>query len=181
VALSAVLRFAREAEKDAPFTDNGMVAEAAFRMGEISAARYDAVKLEFPLEVLSTRLEEKCEQLLAAQHRFLRAIRHGDAHTVAAAGFRIGHLYESLYDTILALEVPSDLTPEQVEVYQDEVRRRVHILVVKALRVYEQALNIGRSAPTAEDWNLRLERAIERLRGIYLERDDKTAAVSNPG
>lgn len=169
VAFSAVLRFAREAERRGPLLDRTMVAEAAFRMGEISAERYQAVVLEFPVELLQERLEAKCGELLAAQQRYLRAIRNGDAHTVAAAGYKIGQLYETLYDTILALEAPASLTPEQVELYQLEVRKRVHVLVEKALTIYEKALLVGRSAPTAEDWNLRLERAIERLRQIYLQ------------
>ncbi len=168
VALATVLRHAREADRQGPLAERGMVAEAAFRMGEISADRYSAVVLEFPVTLLGERLEEKCHHLLAAQYRFLRAIRHGDAHTVAAAGFRIGQLYESLHDTIHTLEVPTELTTEQTEIYHEEVRRRIQILVVKALKIYEQALTVGRSAATAADWNQKLERAIERLKSIYL-------------
>jgi tetratricopeptide (TPR) repeat protein len=168
IAFAAVLRIAREESSRGPFIDNGMVAEAAFRMGEISAERYRAVKLEFPLDVLTERLELKCQELLNAQHRFLRAIRHGDAHTVAAAGFRIGSLYESLYDTIVGLKVPDELTEAQAELYREEVRKRVNVLVEKALRIYERALVVGQSAPTAKDWNERLRASIERLRDIYL-------------
>lgn len=177
IVFASILRFAREADRRGPFAERGMVAEAAYRMGEISADRYQAVILEFPVSLLKERLEEKCTELLSAQHRFLRAIRHGDAHTVAAAGYRIGHLYESLYETITALETPAELDADQTSVYQVEVRKRVNILVEKALRIYEKVLVVGRSASTAELWNGRLQRAIERLRDLYLAGPESPVAT----
>jgi tetratricopeptide (TPR) repeat protein len=168
IAFSSALRFYREAERRGPLTRGALVAEAAFRMGQIAQHRYEEVKLEFPLETLTARLETKCEELLSAQSRYLQAIRYGDAHTVAAAGFRIGSLYETLYDTMVALEAPADLTPEQIEIYNEEVRRRVSVLLEKSIRIYEKALLAGRRAPTAQDWVARLEAAVARVRTLYL-------------
>ena len=50
VALSGVLRFFREAESRNRFNDRGMVAEAAFRLGDIAHERYKEVALEFPVD-----------------------------------------------------------------------------------------------------------------------------------
>jgi tetratricopeptide (TPR) repeat protein len=169
LAFSTALRHYREVSRESRFDDRGLAAEAAFRMGEITRDRYEAVALEFPQSVLVARLEQKCELLLEAQHRYLRAIRFGDAHTVAAAGLRIGALYEGLYDVIVGLEAPNDLSTDQVDIYHDEVRRRVNVLVKKALLAYERSLEVGRRAPSAADWVARLENAIARLQGIYLE------------
>lgn len=167
--LSAALRLYQDLQSEGPFVDNGLAAEAAFALGEIAYERYVTVELVFPIELLRTRLEEKCEHLLSAQHRFLRAIRLGDTHTVAAAGFRIGSLYESLYDAIVGLETPSELTEEEGEVYRDEVRMKVGVLVKKAIMVYERTLAVGRSAPTAQAWVGRIETALARLKALYLE------------
>lgn len=168
VTFNAALRFHRDAAERERVEDHGLAAEAAFRLGELARDRFDAVILEFPQARLTERLEKKCEELLSAQSRFLRAIQLGDAHTVAAAGYRIGSLYERLYDTIMALEAPAELTPEQIEVYQEEVRDRVAVLVRKAIQVYEKALVIGRRAPTAADWVARLEGSLERLKTVFL-------------
>ncbi len=168
VALAQALRIQAEASREGPFDDRGLVAEAAFTMGEIAADRYAKVELAFPVELLRQRLEEKCELLLSAQHRFLRAIRHGDAHTVAAAGFRIGWLYENLHDSIVGLQIPAELSAEQAEVYQEEVRARVLVLVKKAIMVYEKSLVVGKTATTATPWIARIEQALERLKRIYL-------------
>jgi tetratricopeptide (TPR) repeat protein len=168
IAFAASMRFYREAEARGPMPRMGLVAEAAFRMGDIARERYEKTALEFPVELLRTRLEEKCEQLLSAQSRYLQAIRYGDAHTVAAAGFRIGALYETLYDTVVSLSPPAELTPEQIDVYNEEVRRKIGVLLEKAIKVYEKALLAGRRAPTAHDWVARLELAVERVRSLYL-------------
>lgn len=165
---AAVLRFYREASRDAPLNDRGLAAEAAFRMGDLAREQFDAVVLEFPHEVLTQRLEEKCALLLSAQSRYLRAIQLGDAHTVAAAGYRIGSLYESLYDVIVGLTTPAELTEEQGDIYEEEVRKRVMVLVEKAIQVYEKSLNVGRRAETAADWVTKMERALDRLKSIYL-------------
>lgn len=169
IAFSHALRFYRETAAHQRFQDAGLVAEAAFRMGEIASQRFRGVVLQFPpLEQLTVQLEEKCRLLLSAQHRYLRAIRYGDGHTVAAAGFRIGSLYEALYEDILALGTPPELIVEQSVIYREEVRRRIQVLLEKAIVAYEKSLVVGRRVSTAEPWVAKLETALSRLQAIYL-------------
>ncbi|OGQ92067.1 MAG: hypothetical protein A2289_14275 [Deltaproteobacteria bacterium RIFOXYA12_FULL_58_15] len=168
IVFAKALRHFQEASRVERFDDRGLAAEAAFRMGEITRNRYESVKLAFPQEILMQRLEEKCELLLAAQSRYLRAIRYGDAHTVAAAGLCIGSLYESLHDMIVGMEAPRELSDAQVSVYEEEVRQRVRVLVAKALSAYERSLEVGRRASTAQAWVARLEAAVDRLQSVYL-------------
>ena len=150
------------------FDDAGLGAEAAFRLGDIARARYSATQLAFPVPLLRERLESKCEALVLAQNRYIRAIRYGDAHTVAAAGLRIGDLYASLYNTIVGLAPPPDLTAEEREIYQEEVRAKVAVLAKKAIVVYEKSLSIGRHAPDADAWVQQLEQALAHLQSVYL-------------
>ncbi|MEM6730483.1 MAG: hypothetical protein AAF658_02950, partial [Myxococcota bacterium] len=152
------------------FDDRGLAAEAAFRMGDISRERFASVVLAYPISTLTERLESKCQELLTAQNRYLQAIRYGDNHTVAAAGFRIGSLYEDLYQQMMNLEVPEDLDPEQAEVYLEEVHAKIGVLVEKAIKIYEKSLIAGRRIDTASDWVERTETALARLRAIYLAR-----------
>lgn len=168
LAFAHVLRFYREATARERLMDLGLVAEAAFRMGVIAAERFRGVELAFPIELLRTRLEEKCQHLLAAQSRFLRAISHGDRHTVAASGYSIGEMYEQLYDAITTLAAPTELTEEQVEVYNEEVRGKLRVLLEKAMSVYEKSLLASRSTTSAKDWIARIEKAVARLRGMLV-------------
>ncbi len=179
VALSAVLIFYRRAQRSGRIADRSLVAEAAFRLGEISRQRYLGVQLQFPVKLLTERLTVKCEHLISAQHRYIRAIRNGDTHTVAAAGFRIGALYEDLYDKIVGLQTPEELDVEQADVYQEEVRNKVNVLVKKALKIYEQALMIGHSTGGDNVWVKQLQASIERLKQIYLETSASAARTKS--
>ena len=168
LAFSSVLRFYRRLQQSSkPVYDRGLVAEAAYRMGMIQVERYRGVRLRFPVETLREQLEKKCRFLLSAQSRLLRALRYGDQHTVAAAGYQIGAMYESLYDAILELKVPPELTAAQAQIYEQEVRNRVRILLKKAIRIYEKSLLAGRAAESAR-WVQRLEASLNRLQGLYL-------------
>jgi tetratricopeptide (TPR) repeat protein len=166
IAFSHVLHLARDLGRDSglgPFA-----AEAAFHWAEIERGKFEGVALAFPNALLAERLDEKCERLLTAQRRYLRAMHFGDAHTVAAAGNRIGGMYERLYDDIMALDVPADFDAEQREVYRDEVRRRLRVLVEKAIRVYERTALIGKRADSAAPWVEKSEAALARLRAIVV-------------
>lgn len=164
-----VLHLVRVNERASELRDFG--AEAAFQSAEVAYARFVAVRLAFPNDLLAKRLDEKCQALLAAQTRYIRAVQFGDAHTVAAAGRRIGGMYEVLYSEIVGLEVPPDFTDEERDVYRHEVRSRVRVLAEKAIKIYERSVLIGKRASTAAGWVEESEAALERLRAIYLEDD----------
>lgn len=178
------VRLVRSRQRDARFDDRGFGAEAAFRLGEIATADYTAVLLAMPESSLGPLLEDKCRRLLVAQQHYVEAMAMGDAHTTAAAGFRIGSLYEALYEALVALAPPEDLDAEHVSVYRDLVAERVGVLLRKARHVYERALTVGSRASTAAPWLERLRLALDRLEGLSLssrgQRVDSTAGVLTP-
>ena len=146
-------------------------AEAAFQWAEIARDRFNEIKLAFPNDVLARLLDAKCQALLTAQTRYIRAVQFGDEHTLAAAGTRIGGLYTSLYDELVGLEVPPDLTDEERKIYRNEVKRRVRVLAEKAIAIYERTVLVGKRVDTAESWVHESEAALERLRAAYLDDD----------
>ena len=151
--------------------DKTMAAEAAFRLGEMTRKKYEAVELSYPIELLRERLETKCGFLLTAQNRYLRSIRFGDGHTMAAAGYRLGDLYEDLYQTIVSFEPPPELNEDQIALYDEEVRRKVIVLLKKAIRIYEKSLKLGKRLQSSESWLIQLERALSRMKTLYLEEE----------
>jgi tetratricopeptide (TPR) repeat protein len=151
--------------------DKTMAAEAAFRLGEMTRKKYEAVELSYPIALLRERLETKCGFLLTAQSRYLRSIRFGDGHTMAAAGYRLGDLYEDLYQTIVSFEPPEELSEDQIALYDEEVRRKVIVLLKKAIRIYEKSLKLGKRLQSSESWLIQLERALSRMKTLYLEEE----------
>jgi len=172
-AFTSVLALYRRLLRKGYVEDEGMAAEAAFRLAEISAREYHTVVLEYPVDLLRERLEAKCGKLIEAQSRYLRAIRLGDVHTVAISGFRLGTLYQNLYDAIVGLEEPDDLTIEQKLLYQEEVRRRVIVLLKKAIRIFEKSLMVGRRLRSSGHWLEQLERSLDSLNELYLAEEER--------
>ena len=172
LAFQEVLSWYREMKRYGYFNDQGFVAEAAFRLGQISAEKFDLVVLRFPQDILKKSLEVKCAFLLQAQDRYLKALRYGDIKTAALVGLGIGDMYEKLHAMVVELKAPDELTLEQKDVYEEVVAERVRILVKKALYVYERSLLVGRRDPAAEPWVKELEDSVARLRLAYQNLSD---------
>ena len=167
--LVEALKLSRMYSRTGGFDNRGLISEAAFRLGLISEARYKEVELRLDSPTLRDDFELKCERLLETQKRYLDAVRHGEPYAMAMAGLRLGGLYENLYDRLVNLEVPEGLEMDEAEVYLEEIRLRVNVLVKKALRIYSKALKVGRRDPQAKEWIAKLETGIRRLESIYVE------------
>jgi tetratricopeptide (TPR) repeat protein len=156
-------------------------AQGQFFLGEIYRIYFENVELDPDQgeEKLHKDLEYKCQMLLSAQGHYLRAIRLGHGQWATAAGFRIGSLYETLYDAMLNARVPSELNEEEAEIYRKELRDQVRVLVTKAINVYEQTLaaaeRIGAETPFVE----KTRESLERMKQILLV--EPAPAASAPG
>lgn len=167
--LVEALKLSRMYSRTGGFDNRGLISEAAYRLGLISEARYEEVELRLDSPTLREDFELKCERLLDTQRKYLDAVRHGEPYAMAMAGLRLGGLYENLYDQLVNLEVPQGLGTDEAEVYLEEIRLRVNVLVKKALRIYSKALKVGRRDPQAKEWIAKLEIGIRRLESIYVE------------
>ena len=63
-------------------------------------------------------LERKAKWLLDAQKGYLQVIRTGHAYWATAAGYKIGALYERLYDEIIKVPSPPGITEEEKIIYR---------------------------------------------------------------
>ena len=154
------------------------VGQSRFYLGEINAREFEKVALTPPttargddenwVKMMGNELEEKCQLLLRAQNNFIRTIRVGHTGWATAAGYRIGSLYEKLYDDLVDLPVPDDLSDDAQTVYRDELRDRVSVLVVKAIKVYESSLQMARRVGENNEWVDKTTKQLERMKTLYL-------------
>jgi TolA-binding protein len=172
----AVLRFYDDHEHKQYLPAKYWIAQTRFYMGEIAARMFEDVELNSKSgdegewkEELATQLEEKCELLLRAQNNFIRAIREGHTGWATAAGFRIGSLYEALYDQMLNVPMPPQVSDEVREVYLFELQKRVSVLVRKAIMVYERSLNMAHRVGESNEWVERTEKALNRMKDLALK------------
>ncbi len=167
-SLRAVLSLYGE-HPDKDLIDEYFPAQAQFFLGEIFRLRYESVQLDATksTDKLAEDLEYKSELLLSAQGHYLRTIRIGHSHWATASGQRIGQLYENMYDHMLNAPAPADLGKEEQEVYRVELRKKIRVLISKAITVYERTLEaaerIGASSPFVEETRASLKRMKELL------------------
>lgn len=174
--LRAALAFWQE-QPDRDMVDEYFPAQAQFFLGEIFRQHYLGIQLDGnkTTEKLAEDLEYKSELLLSAQGHYLRAIRIGNGYWATAAGQRIGSLYESMYDHMLNAPAPNELSAPEKDVYRAELRKKVRVLITKAITVYERTLEaaerIGATSPLVEEARASLQRMKDLLLAEAHEED----------
>lgn len=161
----------RKAESEADERiDNYFASQAQFFLGEIYRLHFEVVKLEAvdDLEKLGAELEYKAQLLLSAQGHYLRTIRMGNPHWGTAAGARVGGLYEKLYDEMTHAPVPEGLDDAQANLYRGVLRRKVRVLVQKAISIYERTLSTAERIGVRSGFVEQTRQSLERMKRILL-------------
>ncbi len=172
-------------EKDQ--VDDYFPAQAQFFLGEIYRLHYESVKLdpERGVDQLAKDLEYKAELLLSAQGHYLRSIRIGNGYWATAAGSQIGALYENLYDHMVASPAPKELNPEEADVYHQELRKKIRVLITKAINIYERTLEaaerIGASSPFVDKTKESLKKMKDLLVADAQREEAEHPTGSQPG
>lgn len=154
-----------EALPDPDEVEDYFPAQAHFFVGEIYRLHYESVKLD-PLkgtDKLAEELNYKAELLLSAQGHYLRSIRIGNGHWATASGAQIGSMYENLYEHIVTTPVPPELNAEEAQVYRQELRKKIRVLLTKSINIYERTLE---AAERIGSQNAFVDRTRESLRKV---------------
>jgi tetratricopeptide (TPR) repeat protein len=146
-------------------------AQAEFFLGEIYRLYYESIVLE-PLkgvDELAKDLEHKAELLLSAQGHYLRSIRIGNGYWATASGSQIGQLYENLYDQMVSSPAPPELKgPEEIEVYRQELRKKIRVLVTKAISIYERTLEAAERIGAQNPFVARTRESLKKMKELLL-------------
>ncbi|MET0402070.1 MAG: tetratricopeptide repeat protein [Cystobacter sp.] len=145
-------------------------AQAYFFIGELYRLRYADVTLDpgKGVDALADDLNDKAELLLSAQGNYLRAIRVGNGHWATAAGTQIGSLYEDLYEKLVNSPAPRELDAEQAEVYHEELRQKVRVLLTKAIDAYEQTLEAAERIGSHNTFVDKTRQSLEKMKALLL-------------
>ena len=108
-------------------------------------------------------LERKAKWLLDAQKGYLQVIRTGHAYWATAAGYKIGALYESLYDEILKVPSPPDISEEDKAIYREELLKKVSVLLRKSLTAFRKVCQVARRIQVENEWVEKSQASMERL------------------
>lgn len=114
-------------------------------------------------------LEKKAKWLLDAQKGYLQVIRTGHAYWATAAGYKIGALYERLYDEIVAVSLPPGITEEQKLVYRGDLIQKVSVLLRKSLTAFRKVCKVARRIQVENEWVSKSQASMERLLEILTQ------------
>ncbi|XXF76664.1 hypothetical protein P2318_26950 [Myxococcaceae bacterium GXIMD 01537] len=161
--------------------DDYFPAQAHFFIGEIYRLHYETVKLDPARgsDKLAEDLNYKAELLLSAQGHYLRSIRVGNGYWATAAGAQIGQMYEALYEHMVNSPAPAELNAEEAQVYRQELRKKIRVLLTKSISIYERTLE---AAERIGSQNTFVDRTRESLRKVksWLIADADTEGAPPP-
>ncbi|GHG64715.1 hypothetical protein GCM10012319_05340 [Comamonas sp. KCTC 72670] len=171
-----------DALEDKGEVDDYFPAQAHFFMGELYRLHYDNVKLapSKGVDKLSEDLNYKAELLLSAQGHYLRSIRVGNGYWATAAGAQIGALYENLYEHMVNSPAPAELDASEAEIYRQELRKKVRVLLTKSINIYERTLETAERIGSQSTFVDRTRESLAKVKALLLADAEAEPASSAP-
>jgi tetratricopeptide (TPR) repeat protein len=159
-----------EAISDKDEVEDYFPAQAHFFIGEIYRLHYESVKLEPAkgTDKLAEDLNYKAELLLSAQGHYLRSIRVGNGYWATAAGAQIGAMYENLYEHMVHTPAPPELDAEEAQVYRQELRKKIRVLLTKSINIYERTLEAAERIGSQNAFVDRTRESLRKVRELLL-------------
>jgi TolA-binding protein len=138
-----------------------------YHLGQIPHERFRATPLRLPEKQMAIDMEEKARLLLVAQRLYIDTIKLGNPQWASASGFQVGSLYEEFYEAFIHAPIPPELlgeaNQEKREVYYEELRKRIRILLEKSLRTHEQNLLMLERLGVQNEWRDKSKLAFAKL------------------
>ena len=112
-------------------------------------------------------MDDKARLLLSAQRQYIETIKMGNPQWASASGYQVGSLYEEFYDSFIHAPIPPELmgeaNQEKREVYYEELRKKIRILLEKSLRTHEQNLLMLERLGVQNEWRDKSKLAFAKL------------------
>jgi len=176
----AALLYRQQIEKEERLGTDFFLAFAQYNLAEISHERFRRTPIRLPEAQMDRDLEEKASLLLKAQRSYIETIKYGNPRWASAAGFQVGSLYEELYDAFMAAPIPPGLDDEGREVYREELRKKIRVLLEKSVRWYRENLLMVERLGVDTDWAQKSKVAYAKLLRI-LDPSIKPDEMQIPG
>lgn len=179
-AAQQAVELAPTPELVASLGDDTYAAQARVVLAEITRTRAAEVVYRVEEPNAEEAITRRVQLVTHAHVQFNDAIRVGNPHWAAAAGFRIGEMYRDLFHAIVDAPVPADWTAVGREVYRRRTSERLRPLLQGAMRSWEATLTMARrNGISNNEWVRRADEALAELRALIL--GDAARPAGNPG
>jgi TolA-binding protein len=159
----AVLSYRQKIETEERLATDFYLAFSQYHLAQISHRRFQAVELRLPEAQMDKDLDLKATLLLQAQRSYIETIKYGNPAWASAAGFQVGSLYEELYDSFMRAPIPPELKGEAREVYQEELHKKIRVLLEKSMRWQRENLLMIERLGVNTDWAEKSKLAYAKL------------------
>ncbi len=147
--------------------DDTHAAQARTVGGEVSRMRASAVVYQIEAPNAEEAIVRRVQHVTHAHVQYNDAIRIGNPHWAAAAGFRIGEMYRDLYRAIVDAPTPAEWDANARAIYRRRTGDRLRPLLQGALRSWEATLSMAqRNGIQDNDWVRRADEALGQLRAL---------------
>ena len=151
---------------------NAILAEAEYELGMLYLNEMSQVRLVLPLSRMKVDLGQKMTAFRKSQRHLLNAVTGQVKEPSTRAGEALGNLYAKLYGDLLAAERPADLSPVEVQIYLEELIKRVTPVLRNAITIYEKSLALGQRLGADKSWLSEVHIQKERLESLLKETHD---------
>ena len=167
------LSYFRTRAKDNPIRDEFFAAACNYVLAETFRLRGAALKFPEGLEEQKQILIRRAQLLLQAQREYFNTISFqnlDNLHWAAASGYRIGHMYDELWHSVMQAPVPANLrSTEGEKAYHEELAKLVKPLIRHAIRYWEMTLMFIERAGVKTTWAEKTKTDLTRVRALLLE------------
>jgi tetratricopeptide (TPR) repeat protein len=164
---STALYFYRSIEKDERLETDFYLGLVKYHLAQIPHERFRAMPLRLPEKQMAKDLDDKARLLLTAQRQYIETIKMGNPQWASASGYQVGSLYEELYDAFVHAPIPAELVgegnQEKREIYYEELRKKIRILLEKSLHTHEENLLMLERLGVQNEWRDRSKLAFAKL------------------
>ena len=164
---STALYYYRSIEKEERLQTDFYLGLVKYHLAQIPHERFRAIPLRLPEKQMAKDMDDKARLLLSAQRQYIETIKMGNPQWASASGYQVGSLYEEFYDSFVHAPIPPDLmgdgNAEKREVYYEELRKKIRILLEKSLRTHEQNLLMLERLGVQNEWRDKSKLAFAKL------------------
>ncbi len=155
-------------------------AAANYVLAETYRMRAEEISVpEGALQAQRAILEQRAQLMLMAQRTYFDTMRHTHPHWAAAAGYRIGAMYETFWEAFMSAPPPPPpraLEGEELEFFQQEYRRSlarlIKPLIRHSIRYWELTLVMIERTQVRTEWTMRIRNDLEAAEARLLEQPD---------
>ncbi|NMB73741.1 MAG: tetratricopeptide repeat protein [Myxococcales bacterium] len=118
---------------------------------------YINTKLVLPPATLKKNLFFKIDTRPKLEKKYEEIVALRDPDWSIASLVRMAQLSQNLSDSMLEAPVPAGLTPEQADIYQEELQKQALPLEEKAITLYRKAIDVSNEKGLYNEWTMKAQ------------------------